>query len=86
MFDSMIQQARQVTTAGLCRGELEGVVAGVARVIAALSALQTRCATEIEALDDGGVNSKTVLREAGRMWLFHAVSHPLNRLWSCSIR
>ena len=37
------------------------------RVIAALSALQTRCTTEIEALDDGGVNSKTVLREAGRM-------------------
>ena len=36
-------------------------------LIAALGALQTRCATEIEALDDGGVNSKTVLREAGRM-------------------
>ena len=35
--------------------------------MAALSALQTRCATEIEGLDDGGVNSKTVLREAGRM-------------------
>ena len=34
MFDSMIQQARQVTTSGLCRGELEGVVAGVGRVIA----------------------------------------------------
>ena len=67
MFDSMIQQARQVTTSGLCRSELEGVVAGVARVIAAMSALQTRCATEIEALDDGGVNSKTVLREQGRM-------------------
>ena len=67
MFDSMIQQARQVTTSGLCRGELESVVAGAGRVIAALGALQTRCATEIEALDDGGVNSKTVLREAGRM-------------------
>ena len=63
----MIQQARQVTTSGLCRGELEGVVAGAGRVIAAMSALQTRCATEIEALDDGGVNSKVVLREAGRM-------------------
>ena len=35
--------------------------------MAVLAALQTRCATEIEALDDGGVNSKTVLREAGRM-------------------
>ena len=67
MFDSMIRQTRQVVTSGLCRGELEAVVAGSGRVIAALSALQTRCATEIEALDDGGVNSKTVLREAGRM-------------------
>ncbi len=67
MFDSMIQQARQVTTSGLCRGVLEAVVSGAGRVVAALSALQTRCATEIEALDDGGVNSKTVLREAGRM-------------------
>ena len=56
-----------VVTSGLCRGELEGVVAGAGRVMAAVSALQTRCATEIEALDDGGVNSKTVLREAGRM-------------------
>ena len=67
MFDSMIQQTRQVVTSGLCRGELEAAVAGSGRVMAALSALQTRCATEIEALDDGGVNSKTVLREAGRM-------------------
>ena len=67
MFDLMIQQARQVVTSGLCRGELEAVVAGAGRVVAALGALQTRCATEIEALDDGGVNSKTVLREAGRM-------------------
>ena len=67
MFDSMIQQTREVVTSGLCRGELEAVVAGSGRVMAALSALQTRCATEIEALDDGGVNSKTVLREAGRM-------------------
>ncbi len=67
MFDLMIQQTREVVTSGLCRGELEGLVAGAGRVMAALSALQTRCATEIEALDDGGVNSKTVLREAGRM-------------------
>ena len=67
MFDSMIQQTRQVVTSGLCRGELEAVVAGSGRAMAPLSALQTRCATEIEALDDGGVNSKTVLREAGRM-------------------
>ncbi len=67
MFDSIIQQSRQVVTCGLSRGELEGLVAGAGRAIAALSALQTRCATEIETLDDGGVNSKTVLREAGRM-------------------
>ena len=67
MFDSMIQQTREVVASGLCRGELEGLVAGAGRVIAALSALQTRWATEIETLDDGGVNSKTVLREAGRM-------------------
>ena len=67
MFDLMIQQTRQVVTSRLSRVELEGVVAGTGRVMAALSALQTRCATEIEGLDDGGVNSKTVLREAGRM-------------------
>ena len=67
MFDLMVQQARQVVTSGRSRRELTDVVAGAGRVIAALSALQTRCATEIEALDDGGVNSKTVLREAGRM-------------------
>ena len=83
MFDSMIQQARQVTTSGLCRGELEGVVAGTGRVIAAMSALQTRCATEIEALDDGGVNSKTVLREAGRMSTraANAVAKPESTDW-----
>ncbi len=67
MFDSMIQQTRAVVTSGLRRGELEDLVAGAGRAMAALSALQVRCATEIEALDDGGVNSKTVLREAGRM-------------------
>ncbi len=67
MFDSMIQQTRQVVTSGLSRGELEGLVAGAGRAIAALNALQTRCAIEIEGLDDGGVNSKVVLREAGRM-------------------
>ena len=43
MFDSMIQQTREVVTSGLCRAELEGVVAGAGRVMAALSALQTRC-------------------------------------------
>ena len=67
MFDSMIQQAREVTVAGLSRVELVGVVDGAGRVIAALTSLQARCATEIEGLGDDGVNSKTVLREAGRM-------------------
>ena len=67
MFDSMIQQTKAVVTSGLSRAELEDLVSGSGRVMAALSALQTRCATEIEGLDDGGVNSKTVLREAGRM-------------------
>ena len=67
MFESIITQTRAVTVSGLSRGDLESLVAGAGRVIAAMGALQTRCATEIEALDDGGVNSKTVLREAGRM-------------------
>ncbi len=67
MFDSMIKQARGVAVSGLCRAELEGLVGGAGRVVAAMNALQTRCATEIEALDDGGVSSKVVLREAGRM-------------------
>ncbi len=67
MFDSMIQQTRAVVTSGLCRDDLEGLVAGAGRVMAALGALQARCATEIEALGDGGVDSKVVLREAGRM-------------------
>ena len=67
MFDLMIQQAQGVVTAGLSRCELVGVVDGAGRVIAALTSLQTRCATEIEGLGDDGVNSATVLREAGRM-------------------
>ena len=67
MFDLMVRQARDVTVEGLSRGELTGVVEGAGRVIAAMTSLQTRCATEIEGLDDGGVGSKTVLREAGRM-------------------
>ncbi|MCY3849990.1 MAG: DUF222 domain-containing protein [Acidimicrobiaceae bacterium] len=67
MFDSMIRQARGVVTAGLSREELTGVVEGAGRAIAALTSLQARCATEIEGLDDNGVNSKTMLREAGRM-------------------
>ncbi len=47
MFDSMISQTRQVVTSGLSRGELEGLVAGAGRVVAALNALQARCATEL---------------------------------------
>ena len=67
MLDLMIRQAQDVTVEGLSRGELAGVVEGAGKVIAAMTALQARCATEIEGLDDGGVGSKTVLREAGRM-------------------
>lgn len=72
MFDSMIQQTRAVAVSGLSRAELTGVVEGAGRVMAALSSLQARCAVEIESLGDGGVNSKTVLREAGRMSTRHA--------------
>ena len=67
MFDLMIQQTKATVISGLSRAELTGVVEGAGRAIAALSSLQARSATEIEALGDGGVNSKTVLREAGRM-------------------
>lgn len=67
MFDLMVQQTRGVVTSGLSRGELACVIEGAGRAIAALTSLQTRCAVEIEGLDDSGVNSKTVLREAGRM-------------------
>ena len=52
MFDLMIQQGKAVATSGLSRVELTGLVEGSGRVIAALNALQARCATEIEALDD----------------------------------
>ncbi|MXW74573.1 MAG: hypothetical protein F4Z58_00840 [Acidimicrobiaceae bacterium] len=67
MFDSLVQQAKSVGTPGLSRSELTGLVEGAGRVIAAFRALQTRCAVEIESLGDGGVNSKTVLRESERM-------------------
>ena len=67
MFDLMIRRTKAVVVSGLSRAELTGVVEGAGRAMAALSSLQARCATEIEALGDGGVNSKTVLREAGRM-------------------
>ena len=67
MFDLMIQQAQGVAVAGLSRVELTGLVDGAGRAIAAMTSLQTRCAIEIEGLGDDGVNSKTVLREAGRM-------------------
>ncbi|MCQ3814139.1 MAG: hypothetical protein KTU85_06940 [Acidimicrobiia bacterium] len=47
MFDSMISQTRQVVTVGFSRGELEGLVAGAARVVAALNASQAQGSTEI---------------------------------------
>ena len=52
MFDLMIQQSKAVATSGLSRVELTGLVEGSGPVIAALNALQARCAAEIEALDD----------------------------------
>ena len=47
MFDSMISQTRGVVTVGCSRGVLEGLVAGVGRVVGALNALQSRRATEV---------------------------------------
>ena len=75
MFDSMIRKTRAVATSGLCRGELEPVVAGAGRAMAALGALGFMPACQaylgLVGFYDG---------------LFHAVSHPLVRLGSCSIR
>ncbi|MDE0700723.1 MAG: DUF222 domain-containing protein [Acidimicrobiaceae bacterium] len=67
MFDSMIRQTKSVVVAGLSRAELTGVIESAGRAMAALNSLQARCAVEIEGLGEGGVNSKTVLREAGCM-------------------
>ena len=47
MFDSMISQTRQVVTVGRSRSELEGLVAGVGRMVAALNALRAQGSTEI---------------------------------------
>jgi len=47
MFDSMILQTRGVVTSGLSCGELEGLVAGAGRVVAALHASQAQGPTEI---------------------------------------
>ena len=47
MFVSMISQTRGVVTVGRSRSELEGLVAGAGRVVAALNALQARGSTEI---------------------------------------
>ena len=47
MFDSMISQTRGVVTVGLSRSEVEGLVAGAGRVVAALNASQARGSTEI---------------------------------------
>ena len=47
MFDSMISQTRGVVTVGRSRSELEGLVAGAGRVVAALYALRARGSTEI---------------------------------------
>ena len=47
MFDSMISQTRGVVTGGRSRSELEGLVVGAGRVVAALNALRARGSTEI---------------------------------------
>ena len=65
--EQMVGVARGAGVKGLSRAELTGVVAVAGRVIAAMVSLQTRAAVAVEALDDNGVDSKTVLREAGRM-------------------
>ena len=98
MFDSMIQQTRAVVTSGLSRVELEDLVGGAGRVMAAMGALQVRCAVEIEALNAGGdagndpgvVGVRGVARvrvcEVLCCGLFHVVSYTVVRLGSCSIR
>ena|GEM_PF-6095172 len=73
MFESMTKQTRAVTVSGLSRGELEGLVAGAGRVIAAMGASRfARGSTSGSA----GV----------ALHHFHAVSHPAVRLRSCSNR
>ena len=47
MFVSMISQTRGVVISGLSCGELEGLVAGAGRVVAALHASQAQGSTEI---------------------------------------
>ena len=73
MFDSMIQQARGVTVAGLSRAELEDLVAGAGRVIATTAA--SRLARD-SAWGSTGLEPH----------LFHVVSYPVSKVWSCSIR
>ncbi len=72
MFDSMISQTRQVVTVGLSRGELEGLVAGAGRVVAALNALQAKGSTEVI---DSAVPRLTVSCSA----------YPVGKVWLCLI-
>jgi len=67
VLDRVAEQISAVEVAGLGRDGLARVIGGAGRVMAVSSSLQARCAVGIEGLGDGGVDSKTVLREAGRM-------------------
>lgn len=67
VLDSVVEQLSGLEVSGLGREGLARVIAGAGRVMAVSSSLQARCAVAIEGLGDGGVDSKTVLRESGRM-------------------
>ena len=73
MFDSMIQQARGVTVASLSRGALKYLGAGAGRVIATTAASRLARGS---ACGSAGLEPQQ----------FHAVSYPVSKVWSCSIR
>ena len=73
MLESMIQQARGVTVSGLSRAELEDLGAGAGRVIATIAASRHGRGS---AWGSAALGSHQ----------FHAVSHPVSKVWSCSIR
>ena len=65
--EHLVGAAPEAGLKGLSRAELTEVVDVASRVMAVMVSLQTRAAVEIDALGDGGLNAKTVLRESGRM-------------------
>ena len=72
MFDLMIQQAQGVATAGLSRGELAGVVGDAGR-----------CGSGQDSFTAAGQRNRHYKHYC--MVSVYVVSHPLARLWSCSI-